>query len=498
MFEFNGKAFGKNDIRGIYGETVTPDLFYFTGKAYAKYVSQRSGKELKDIWLTVSQDARLHSPELASALIKGINSVGANVVDLGLVPTPLGYFSEVAKIDLDISLKNFEISGAMIVTASHNPPEYNGLKMTYNKASLSEKEIREVKIITEEECLTKTKIRYKTGITKSYDIVPVYQETQLRSFANIGKGIKLVVDSANATGGVVAPQLYRDLGCEVIDIFTEPDGNFPNHHPNPSDEKTLDAIKAKVQETGADFGIAFDGDADRVGIVDDTGYNLPGDQLLLIFALDILAQFKGRKEKPKFISEVKCSQHLFDMINANGGDAIMWKTGHGYIKSKMKEENAIFAGEMSGHIFFRDKYYGFDDAVYAGCRFIETVAKHKKNNPDFKVSEFIKSLPKVCTSKEVRYSCPNELKETVLQDLTETFAENPDIFGSKIASTITIDGIRLVFEGGFALIRQSNTEPVFTLRFEASDEESLENYKNTMLKTLDISMDKFVKQKNPV
>jgi phosphomannomutase/phosphoglucomutase len=498
MFEFDGSAFGKNDIRGIYGESVTADLFYFTGKAYAKYVSQRSGKELNSIWLTVSRDARLHSPELASALIKGINSTGANVVDLGMVPTPIGYFSEVVKLELDLPLKNVEISGALIVTASHNPSEYNGLKMTYNKSTLSETEIKEVKTLTEQECTTKEKMRYKIGLNKTFDLIPLYIETQMRSFANIGEDIKIVVDSANATGGVVAPQLYRELGCEVIDIFSEPDGNFPNHHPNPSDESTLDAIKAKIKETGADFGIAFDGDSDRIGVVDNTGYSLPGDQLLLLFALDILEQFKGRDEKPKFISEVKCSQVLFDMINANGGDAIMWKTGHGYIKSKMKEENAILAGEMSGHIFFRDRYYGFDDAVYAGCRCIEIIAKHKKINKDVKLSDLIDNLPKVFTSREVRYPCQNELKADVLKDLANTYKQNPDVFGDKIISTITIDGIRLVFDGGFALIRQSNTEPVFTLRFEASTKEALENYQNVMLKTLDSSMDKFVKNENTI
>ena len=231
------------------------------------------------------------------------------------------------------------------------------------------------------------------GEVLQYNIISDYIETQLNNFPRMGGGIKIVVDSANATGGLVAPELYRELGCEVVELYSEPDGNFPNHHPNPSDEKTLDDIKAKVVESGADFGIAFDGDSDRVGIIDNRGYSIPGDQLLLIFALDVLKDFSIRGEKPKIVSEVKCSQVLFDTINARGGEAIMWKTGHGFIKSKMKEEKAILAGEMSGHIFFKDRYYGFDDAIYAGCRFIEIVAKARNENPNFTVSDLIASLP---------------------------------------------------------------------------------------------------------
>lgn len=490
ILTFNGTAFGKNDIRGIYGETVTSELFYFVGKAYARYITEQSGKKAKDIWVTVGRDARHHSPELSQSLIKGLTTESINVIDLGLIPSPIGYFSEAAKLDFNLPNNDINIIGSLIVTASHNPSEYNGLKMTYNKASFSEEQIKEVKKLTEEEYKARTKGRTRIGIKREFNIIPKYIETILNSFSNINENIKIVVDSANATAGVVAPELYRELGCEVIDIFTEPDGDFPNHHPNPSDESTLDAIKAKIKETGADFGIAFDGDSDRIGIVDNTGYSIPGDQLLLLFALDILEELKNRDEKPVFISEVKCSQVLYDMINQNGGNAIMWKTGHGYIKSKMKEEGAILAGEMSGHLFFKDRYYGFDDAMYAGCRFIEIVAKQRAKNPDFKVSDLIEALPKVYTSREVRYKCANELKKPVLADLKKAIDANKDSFASKIEDIITIDGLRLVFKDGFALIRQSNTEPVFTLRFEAGSQENLDSYQDTMLGLLDTSMDK--------
>jgi len=484
---FNESAFGKNDIRGIVGDSITPELFELVGRAYAKYITDKTAatSDNEELWVSVAQDARFHSPELTDALIEGLRLSGINVLDIGLCPTPLAYFSEYANLSKE---RIYNLTGTLIVTASHNPPEYNGIKMTYKKSTLSEQEIQQIKEIAK---VIEPVDFPNTGIYKKFNIVQEYTNTIGNSFPTIGKGIKIVVDSANATGGIVAPQLYRDLGCEVIDIFTEPDGTFPNHHPNPSDEKTLTHLKQKIKEVNADFGIAFDGDSDRVGIVDNTGYSIPGDQLLLLFALDILSQLKDRNEKPVFVSEVKCSQLLFDMIDKNGGQSIMWKTGHAFIKSKMKEENAILAGEMSGHIFFRDRYYGYDDAIYAGCRFIELVAKNKLNNPEFKTSDLIANLPKVYTSREVRIPCPNELKSKVLDSLKKEIKENPDLFGAKIEKIITLDGIRAVFKDGFALIRQSNTEPTFTLRFEAGSKKNLNKYQDNMLKALDKKLKSF-------
>ena len=298
-------------------------------------------------------------------------------------------------------------------------------------------------------------------------------------FGKIGTGIKVVVDSANATGGIVGPQLYRELGCEVIELFSEPDGRFPNHHPNPSQLSTLETLSKTVLDNNADFGIAYDGDSDRIGIVDSKGKPLTGDKLLLIYAMDMI------EEKPTVVSEVKCSQVLFDTINNAGGNAVMCKTGHGYIKDKMKETNAILGGEMSGHTFFKDRYYGFDDAIYAGCRMIEIVAKNKKANQEFKLEELLKPFDMVCTSDEVRFPCPNHLKKEVLEAMKLEVKNNPNMFGSEIKEIVTLDGMRIVFKGGFALIRQSNTEPVFTLRFEAADSSECERFKNTMVNYLD-------------
>lgn len=484
MTKIKDKAFTPNDIRGIYGETITATLYYYVGKAYVKFACEKTGKKARDIWVTVVRDARHHSMELTKSLKKGLTSAGANVIDLGLAPTPIGYFSEFANLDFNLP-KKVDITGTLIVTASHNPSEYNGLKMTFNKQSMTEDMIEEIKQLTKELAGRGDSSSYCYGITREANIIPDYIDTMTNSFARIGDGIKLVADSANATAGVVAPELYRELGCEVVDIFTEPDGDFPNHHPNPSDHKTLKALQQKVLEEKADFGLAFDGDTDRLGVVDDKGRVIAGDKLLLILALDVVEQFKIRDEIATFVSEVKCSQTLYDEINKQGGNAIMWKTGHGYIKAKMKESQAVIAGEMSGHIFFKDRYYGFDDAVYAGCRFIEIVAKKRKENPDFSVAQMVDDLPFTPFADEVRHPCKDELKVPVIEEMAKIFEKDKNIFMNPIKEILTIDGLRLVFDDGFALIRKSNTEPVFTTGFEGGSQEAVDNYRDKMIELID-------------
>ena len=281
-------AFGKNDIRGIYGEDITEELFNATGKGYVKYLMKESGLSSNEIWITAARDARLHSPSLTKALIEGIISTGANVVDLGLAPTPIGYYSEAHGIPSDIT-DGQKITGAAIVTASHNPSEYNGLKMTYCGCTLNEEEIKEVKEFTYSS-LQASKNENKNGQLKTYNLVADYIKDMLSRFGKNCEGVKVVVDSANATGGIVAPELYKKLGCEVIELFSEPDGNFPNHHPNPSVEATLDTLKEVVIHEKADLGIAFDGDSDRIGVVDNEGRYLTGDKLLLIYAQDMIKQ----------------------------------------------------------------------------------------------------------------------------------------------------------------------------------------------------------------
>jgi phosphomannomutase/phosphoglucomutase len=477
------KAFGKNDIRGIYGQDVTEELFYYTGRGFVKYLMQHVKKDVREIWLTVTMDARTHSPALVDAIIKGVTSTGANIVNLGLAPTPIGYYSEAVGINATVT-NGEEISGALIVTASHNPPQYNGLKMTFNKQSVNEEQIKEIKAYTMREVGTEIKA-ILPGEAKEYDLIPDYIDVMKKEFGRIGSGLKVVVDSANGTGGVVAPNLYRALGCKVIELYSNPDGRFPHHHPNPSVEATLTDIKKAVIDEKADFGIAFDGDSDRIGVIDSQGHSMTGDKLLLIYAQDIIAKYKEKGIKPKVVSEVKCSQVLYDTIDVIGGEAIMCKTGHGYIKSKMKETGAVLAGEMSGHTFFKDRYYGFDDAVYAGCRMIEIIATHKRENPNFKLEEMLTAFDKVFSSAEVRYPCENELKKSTMEAFAKSVKENPEMFGSKIKDIVTLDGMRIIFDGGFALIRQSNTEPVFTLRFEAKTQALAEQYSKAMISTLD-------------
>lgn len=485
-------AFGKNDIRGVYGENVTEEVFYYTGRGFVKYLEEKTSKKPSEIWITVCRDARLHSPALSKSLVEGILSTGANVVNLGLAPTPIGYYSEVVGLPPYVT-KYTQVTGAMIITASHNPSQYNGLKMTYAKQSLNEEQIKEVKVLTEKEYEMKMSSSLK-GIYTEYDLIPDYIEVMKKNFGRVGEGLKIVVDSANATGGVVAPKLYRAIGCEVVELYSMPDGRFPHHHPNPSDEKTLNDIKRAVIENKADLGIAFDGDSDRIGVIDSEGNSMTGDKLLLIYAQDIIKKYNEKGIKPFVVSEVKCSQVLYDTIDEIGGVAIMCKTGHGYIKSKMKEVGAILAGEMSGHTFFKDRYYGFDDAVYAGCRIIEILANEKRINPEFKISNLLEPFNNIYCSQEFRLSCPNSLKKVVLNAFETVVRENPDFFSSKIKDIITLDGMRIVFEqGGFALIRQSNTEPVFTLRFEAENKETAQRYEDSMVnKLLEIIKDQAV------
>ncbi len=474
-------AFGKNDIRGIYGDDITEELYYNTGRGFVEWLKKQSGKKELDMWITITRDARLHSPALEKALTAGIASTGANVIHLGLAPTPIGYYSEV------VGIPGHNIIAAAIITASHNPKEYNGLKMTYNKRTLTEAQIAEVKDITFKNWINNPPISNISNhsIIEDYNIIPDYIKDMENRFGNIGKGVKIVVDSANATGGVVGPELYRKLGCDVIELFSQPDGNFPNHHPNPSVEKTLDTLKEVVVENKADIGIAYDGDSDRIGIVDQDGKFLTGDKLLLIYAQDLIDNCKEKGICPTVVSEVKCSQVLYDQINKLGGNAVMCKTGHGYIKDKMKETNALLAGEMSGHTFFKDRYYGFDDAIYAGCRIIEIISKHKKLNPNFKISDMLTPFDNVCSSEEVRFPCPNDKKKEVLEQFKHCVETNRNMFGSDIKDIITLDGMRIVFDGGFALIRQSNTEPVFTLRFEAQNKDQCEKFKSCMINTLE-------------
>ena len=344
MENIYSQAFGKNDIRGVYGKDITEILFYNIGRSFIKYLSILSGKNPADMYLTLCMDARTHSPSLAKAFQAGVTSMDANVIDLGLAPTPIGYYSETVGVS-DYLTKGNNVIAACIITASHNPKEYNGLKITYCGKTLNESQIKDLRDITLSDFQPLMSDPVSSKIQK-YNIIPDYIEEMVKKFGQVGKGVKVVVDSANATGGIVGPELYRRLGCEVVELFSEPDGTFPNHHPNPSVESTLDTLKSVVKSEHADIGIAFDGDSDRIGIIDNLGGYLTGDKLLLIYASDVIPEYNKRGIIPHVISEVKCSQVLFDTIDKIGGKSHMCKTGHGYVKSMMYETGAVLAGEI--------------------------------------------------------------------------------------------------------------------------------------------------------
>ncbi|HKZ47092.1 MAG TPA: phosphomannomutase/phosphoglucomutase, partial [Thermodesulfobacteriota bacterium] len=417
--------------------------------------------------VNVGRDIRLSSKTLRDALIEGIISTGVDVVDIDECPTPLQYFS----------IFHLSLDGGIMITGSHNPPEFNGFKITIGKETIYGQEIQEIRKIIEGRCqwsggMGRGKIEY-------YDIIPAYIDFLKKQFkGSIKTPIKLVVDAGNGIAGPVAPKLLRELGCDVTELFCEPDGNFPNHHPDPTIPENLKDLIEAVKNQKADFGIAYDGDADRIGVVDENGAIIWGDQLLIIFARDILekSKIKSQKSKLTFIGDVKCSQVMYDEIERLGGNAIMWKTGHSLIKSKMKETGAIFAGEMSGHIFFADRYFGYDDAIYASCRLAEIFSKHRLKEPAVRFSSLLSGLPKTCTTPEIRIDCPDDKKFGVIDRLSETISQKQRGLPA-VRDIIRIDGLRLVFDYGWALIRASNTQPVLVLRFEATTEKGLTEIK---------------------
>jgi len=429
--------FREYDIRGIVDKDLTPEVAEILGRAIGTYF-RRHGKRVA----ALGRDCRLSSPAYAEAMAKGLQSTGCDVIDLGTVPTPLLYFS--------IFYKKFE-SGVMI-TGSHNPPEYNGFKMMCGEETIYGETIQEILRLIEAGDF----VQEGPGKKSVYNLVPEYQAYVL-GLIKLRRPLKVVVDAGNGTGGVVAVPILRKLGCQVTELYCEMDGRFPNHHPDSTLPEAMVDLVAKVKETGADLGIAYDGDADRIGVVDDVGRLIWGDQLMIIFARDVLAVHPGAA----IISEVKATKLLYDEIARLGGRPIMWKTGHSLIKKKIKEEHALLAGEMSGHIFFADRWFGFDDAIYASTRLLEIAAKS-----DLKVSQMLAGLPEMVSTPEIRIFASEEVKFKIVDEVkAELSAKYP---------VNEIDGVRATFPKGWALVRASNTQAVLVLRFEAETKADLE------------------------
>ncbi len=431
--------FREYDIRGVADTELADADVQVLGQAFGTYIARHAGKKI-----CLGRDTRLSSPRLHDALLKGLIASGAEVTDIGIVPTPLLYYS-VYKLKTD---------GGVMITGSHNPAEFNGFKSMTSETSLHGEEIQQVFRMIQSGDLDSG-----SGSVKEYDIVTPYVD-EIGSSFQWDRKVKVVFDAGNGVAGPVMHRLAKKLNIEPTELFYEMDGHFPSHHPDPTVEKNLAQLRDAVKEKKADLGIAFDGDSDRIGAIDEKGNVIWGDILLLIYAREILT----RKPGATFIGEVKCSQVLYDEIERLGGRAIMYRTGHSLIKAKLKEEHAALAGEMSGHMFFSDRYYGFDDALYAACRLLEIVAKSGKP-----LSAQTADLPKMYVTPEIRVDCPDDIKFDVVGRVVERF--------KKTHKVIDIDGARVVFEHGWGLVRASNTQPVLVMRFEASSPELLEQYK---------------------
>ncbi len=429
--------FREYDIRGKVGDDFTEEVVTEIGKAYGTVVKRKGGKKV-----VCGRDGRLSSPALQNALIEGILSTGIDVINIGMCPTPVMYFS----------LFNLEnVDGGIQVTGSHNPPEFNGLKICVGKETIFGKQIKALKELIDKEDYEKG-----SGKVEEIEIISSYVEYICKS-VEIKRSLKIALDPGNGVCGLTAPQIFKKLGCEVECLFCEVDGNFPNHFPDPVVPDNIKTLKETVVQKKLDAGFGYDGDGDRIGVVDEKGNIIWGDQLLIIFAKSLLKKYPGAK----IIGEVKCSRVLYETIKKLGGIPIMWKTGHSLIKNKMKEEGAILAGEMSGHIFFADKWFGFDDGVYASVRLAEILSQ--ENMP---LSEFLKDIPRMYSTPEIRKECPDEIKFKVVKKLVERFKKEG-------LNVIDIDGARIEFKEGWALVRASNTQPVLVLRFEAETEDFL-------------------------
>ena len=434
----NPQIFREYDIRGRVGDDLTDDVAVSIGMAYGTYIRQNGLNKV-----SCGRDGRTHSEHIQGLLIDGIRRAGVDVVNIGECPTPLLYFS-IFHLDLD---------GGVQVTGSHNPPEFNGFKLCIGKDTLYGDKIKELYKIIADNAFSEG-----SGGLSDFNIVEPYLD-HLKDNINIGRRLKVVIDAGNGVAGLVAPKAFEQHGCDIAPLFCEVDGTFPNHHPDPTVPANLTDLIEKVREVGADFGVAYDGDGDRVGIVDENGEIFFGDQLLMIFARELLKKNPGAA----IIGEVKCSQVMYDEIERRGGRAIMWKTGHSLIKKKMKEENALLAGEMSGHIFFADRYFGFDDGIYASLRFAEIIVS---NAPE-PASSLLKGVPVMYSTPEIRVECPEEIKFKIVERLVAYFKEETDY------EVIDVDGVRVKFADGWGLVRASNTQPVLVLRFEATDEERM-------------------------
>ncbi len=443
----NSSIFREYDIRGLVPQELNAETVNSIAKAFGTLLREKGAK-----LISMGGDVRTHTRELMDAFIAGINATGVDVIDIGTVTSPLCYFSAF----------HLPVDGFAMITASHNPKQYNGIKLGVGKTTLFGGDITHIRDLAE-----KGVFASGAGKTTRQDITEDYIDYLAEHFQLKNK-LKVVLDPANATGALFAKRVYERIGAEVISIYDSVDGNFPNHHPDPTVWENVIDLSKKVTETGSLVGIGLDGDSDRIGVIDENGKLIPGDLLTLIFAKDIL------KDKPgsKIIFEVKSSMVLEEEIRQAGGEPILWKVGHSLLKKKMSEEDAPLAGEVSGHVFFADRYFGYDDAIYAGCRFLEILDKTGK-----KPSELLEGIPKTFSTPEIRCGCENDAEKfRIAKEAAEYFKANYKV--------IDIDGVRIIFPDGWGLVRASNTQPSLVTRFEAKTQERCDEIEKLVLTKL--------------
>ncbi len=440
--------FREYDIRGVVGKDLTDEVVNLLGKGIGTYLVRHGVKRI-----TVGGDVRLSTEQLRKHLMEGLRSTGINVVNLGQVPTPVQYFS-MHRIP--------DVQGGVMITGSHNPPEFNGFKITMNNAPVFGPMIQEIR-----ELIEKGDFEKGNGGYEEQEIIEDYI-SYIKQNIKLERPVKVVLDSGNGAAALVAHRLLKELGAETIDLFDTPDGRFPNHHPDPTVVKYIQTLIKTTKESDAELGIGYDGDADRIGVVDENGEVIWGDKLMIIFSREVLKEHPGAP----IIFDVKCSQALPEMIEKFGGKPIMSKTGHSNLKQKMKDLKAPLAGEMSGHVFFADRYFGFDDAIYASARMVELVSRSNK-----KVSELLADVPKYYSTPEIRAEVESdEVKFKMAEEAEKYFSEHYDV--------IAIDGVRIQFGDGWGLVRASNTQPVLVLRFEARTPERLKEIQDIVVNKL--------------
>ncbi|HEY9425717.1 MAG TPA: phosphomannomutase/phosphoglucomutase [Gemmatimonadaceae bacterium] len=441
----SGQIFRQYDIRGIVGDDLTTRVAHGVGRAFAAYMARNGVKGA----VAVGRDNRPSGKALRDAMVRALTESGVDVVDVGVVPTPLLYWS----------LHNLPVAAGIQITGSHNPPEYNGFKMSVGKASLYGDRIQELYSLIEA-----GNFPAGSGEVHEVQIIDRYVDDIAKRIGPLSRKLKVVCDCGNGVGALVAPKLLERLGVQWTGLYCVSDGTFPNHHPDPTVPENLVDIIAKVRETGADLGVAFDGDADRIGVIDENGNIIWGDRLLIIYARDVL---KRTGSGQPIIFDVKSSQSLPDAIGKAGGKPLMWKTGHSLIKEKMRELGAPVAGEMSGHMFFTEGFYGHDDALYGAARLLRIIADSGKS-----VSELLADVPDFVSTPEIRVDVPEEIKFQLVDEAAKHFRATHDV--------IDVDGVRVLFGDGWGLIRASNTQPVLVLRFEARSEERLRAIRDEM------------------